>query len=122
MSQKIITSFFENDNSDILFFYCGKNSVLGLAQPDHYTKNSSSHAYARIAFLTMSEINDDETTIYFNETLGVNLITPELGINSPERIFKRVVFPLPLSPIRAILSPSLISMEMELKEKSSLHR
>ena len=88
MSQKIITSFFENDNSDILFFYCGKSSVLGLAQPDHYTKNSSSHAYARIAFLTMSEINDDETTIYFNETLGVNLITPELGTMDDIKSFK----------------------------------
>lgn len=86
--QKIINSFFENDNRDIIFFYCGKNSVLGLAQPDHYTKNSSAHAYARIAFLTLSDISDDGTVIYINETLGVNLITPELGTMDDIKSFK----------------------------------
>jgi len=33
---------------------------------------------------------------------------PDVGVNIPERIFTKVVFPAPFSPIKPINSPGLI--------------
>ena len=78
-SLKVYNTFFEDDNGDKIFFYCGKSSVLGLSHPDYYFKNTKNYTYARLAFLHLIDTGDDQLTTYLNETITVNLISAEEG-------------------------------------------
>ena len=39
-------SFFEDDEKNIIFFYSGRDTVLGLSHPDYITKNNDHFKYA----------------------------------------------------------------------------
>lgn len=68
---KVLNSFFEDDKKNLIFYYTGKDSVLGLSHPDYIMKNSDKHNYARVAFYTFNEIGDDSILVYMNETLDI---------------------------------------------------
>lgn len=73
---KILEAYFEDHNADIIYFYNGKNTVLGLQHPDYILNNEDNHQYARVAFYTYNDIGDDSITVYMNETLDITTITP----------------------------------------------
>lgn len=72
---QIFNSFWEDDNANMFFYYCGKNSVLGLAHPDYILKNTDKHNYARVAFYTFNDVGDNSIVAYMNETLDIMTIT-----------------------------------------------
>lgn len=72
----VSNSFFEDDEANIIFFYSGKDSVLGLTHPDCIIKNADHMRYARIAFLTPSDLGDTDTPIYIEEKIHVDAFTP----------------------------------------------
>lgn len=73
---KILEGYFEDWNGNILYYYGGKNTVIGLQHPDYIFDNEDKHQYARIAFYTYNDIGDDSIIVYMNETLDVSTITP----------------------------------------------
>lgn len=85
---QIHNAFFEDSDANIIFYYCGKDSIIGLSQPDYYFKNTLLYKYARIGFFIPNDISDDEITIYINETLSINIINPEVGSMSDIKSFK----------------------------------
>lgn len=68
--------FFEDDEGNLIFFYSGRDSILGLSHPDYIIQNSDSMRYARIAFLTPSDLGDSDTPIYIEEKISVDIFTP----------------------------------------------
>ena len=72
----VSNSFFEDDQKNIIFFYVGRDSVLGLSHPDYITKNDNHFKYARVAFLTPSELGNSDTPVYIEEQLSVDSFTP----------------------------------------------
>ena len=40
---KILEAYFEDHNADIIYFYSGKNTVLGLQHPDYILNNEDNH-------------------------------------------------------------------------------
>lgn len=69
-------SFFEDDEKNIIFFYGGRDTVLGLSHPDYITKNNDHFKYARIAFLKPSDLGNSNTIVYMEELLSVDIFTP----------------------------------------------
>lgn len=72
----ISNCFFEDDEANVIFFYSGRDSILGLTHPDYIVKNTDRMRYARIAFLTPSDLGDSDTPIYMEEKLSVDIFTP----------------------------------------------
>lgn len=68
---EIFNAFWEDDNANMIFYYCGKNSVLGLSHPDYILKNTDNHNYARVAFYTFNDVGDSSIIAYMNETLDI---------------------------------------------------
>ena len=70
-------SFFEDDEKNIIFFYSGRDTVLGLSHPDYITKNNDHFKYARVAFLKPSDLGNSSTIVYLEEKLSIDAFTPE---------------------------------------------
>lgn len=74
-SIQVFNSFFEDWEKNIIFYYTGKDSVIGLAHPNYIMKNKDKHKYARVAFYKYNEIGDDDIIVYIKETLDIMTIT-----------------------------------------------
>lgn len=70
-------SFFEDDEKNIIFFYSGRDTVLGLSHPDYIIKNNDHFKYARIAFLKPANFGNSGTMAYLEEKLSIDIFTPE---------------------------------------------
>lgn len=74
-SIQVYNSFFEDWEKNIIFYYTGKDAVLGLSHPNYMMKNKDKHKYARVAFYKFNEIGDNSVIVYIKETLDIMTIT-----------------------------------------------
>lgn len=69
----VLNAYFEDADANMIFWYTGKDSIIGLPHPDYIYQNDGNHKFARVAFYKFNEVGDDQLQVYMNET--INIIT-----------------------------------------------
>lgn len=70
----VYDSFFEDDNSDYIFYYTGKSNILGLQHPDYVYRNTRDFQFVKVACIKFIDSGDPEQTDIVCEDLTVVLV------------------------------------------------
>ena len=79
--KQIYNAFYEDDDENMMFFYTGKHSVIGLAGADYVFKNSDNMKWSRVMFCKVNNTGDPDLHCLIDESIKLGLYS-YTGINS----------------------------------------
>lgn len=83
--KQIYNAYYEDDNENIMFFYTGKHSVIGLAGADYVFKNSNNMKWTRVLFCKVNNTGDPGLHCLIDECVKIGLYS-NTGITSVFRL------------------------------------